>query len=43
MWFAHSALVSNEYTNVNSHSQVMFIVDIVSEKHDWILVARKNK
>ncbi|KAF0433611.1 hypothetical protein F8M41_005020 [Gigaspora margarita] len=43
MWFAHSALVSNDYTNVNSHIQVMFIVDVVADKHDWIIVARKNK
>ncbi|CAG8631043.1 10802_t:CDS:2, partial [Dentiscutata heterogama] len=41
--YSKHSKISNDYTNVNSHIQVMFIVDVIAEKHDWILVARKNK
>ncbi|CAG8820835.1 39143_t:CDS:2 [Gigaspora margarita] len=41
--YSKHSKISNDYTNVNSHIQVMFIVDVVADKHDWIIVARKNK
>ncbi|RIA89907.1 hypothetical protein C1645_771205 [Glomus cerebriforme] len=43
MWFAHSALISRDYTDANQPTKVMFVVDIVAEEHNWILVVNKNK
>ncbi|GBB93658.1 hypothetical protein RclHR1_22070001 [Rhizophagus clarus] len=43
MWFANSALISRDYTDVNCHTKVMFVVDIVAQEHNYILVVNKNK
>jgi hypothetical protein len=43
MWFANSALVSRDYTDANHPTKVMFVVDIVAQEHNYILVVNKNK
>lgn len=43
MWFANSALISRDYTDGNHHTKVMFVVDIVAQEHNYILVVNKNK
>ncbi|CAG8669010.1 9616_t:CDS:2 [Funneliformis mosseae] len=43
MWFAHSALISRDYTDSNSYTKVMFVIDIVAEEHNWILVVNRDK
>ncbi|RIA87554.1 hypothetical protein C1645_827605 [Glomus cerebriforme] len=32
--FAHSALISRDYTDANQPTKVMFIVNIVAEEHN---------
>ncbi|CAI2162652.1 6945_t:CDS:2 [Funneliformis geosporum] len=43
MWFAYSALISRDYTDSNSYTKVMFVIDVVAKEHNWILVVNKNK
>lgn len=43
MWFANSALISRDYTDVSHDTKVMFVVDIVAQEHNYILVVNKNK